>query len=61
MNKIINDFVLSEENPQYKFKIGRTVASSLTGFIFGAIFSSIIWFVAARCSDIIVLHIFSAV
>jgi hypothetical protein len=45
MSKILRDFI-SEENRDYKFKLGRMVASSLTGFIFGAIMASIIWSMA---------------
>jgi hypothetical protein len=45
MKKIIQDFIC-EENRKYKFKLGRTVASSLTGFIGGAVVASIIWCLA---------------
>jgi hypothetical protein len=44
MNKIIRDFV-SDENRDYTFKIGRTLASALSGFIAGTIASVIIFFV----------------
>ena len=47
MNKITRDFIL-EERRQYKFKLGQVVASSLTGFIAGAIAASIIWIVALK-------------
>jgi len=43
MNKIFRDFV-SVENRHYPHKIGRTVASSLTGFIVGAAAVHLIWF-----------------
>lgn len=36
------DFV-SEENRPFKFKIGRVLASSLSGFIAGTIFASLIF------------------
>ena len=42
MKNIFRDFI-SYENRQYPHKIGRTVASSLTGFIVGAAASHIIW------------------
>jgi hypothetical protein len=47
MNKIHNLFrdFISEEQRQFKFKIGKTLASSLSGFIAGVIFISIFWIV----------------
>jgi len=45
MNELHNlsrDFI-SEEQRQFKFKIGRTLASALSGFIAGVIFASIFW------------------
>lgn len=42
MKKLFRDFV-SYENREYPFQIGRTVASSLTGFVIGAIATNIIW------------------
>jgi hypothetical protein len=39
---MFNDFI-SKEKRSYKFKIGSTIASSLTGFIFGVIVASIVW------------------
>lgn len=42
MKNIFRDFI-SYENRSYQHKIGRTVASSLTGFIVGALASHIIW------------------
>jgi len=47
MNKIKQEFI-SQEEKIYKFKLGHMIASSLTGFIFGAIFASIIWFAAFK-------------
>ncbi|MFA5392221.1 MAG: hypothetical protein WC306_00800 [Candidatus Paceibacterota bacterium] len=44
MNTLSRDFV-SDEQRQYKFKIGKTLASSLSGFIAGIIFASIFWIV----------------
>lgn len=43
MNKIFRDFV-STENRNYPHKIGKTVASSLTGFIVGAAAAHLVWF-----------------
>jgi hypothetical protein len=45
MAKILREFV-SDEKRNYKFRLGRTIASSLAGFIAGAIVASIIWYVA---------------
>jgi len=47
MKKIPNLFkdFISEEPRQFKFKIGKTVASSLSGFIAGVIFASIFWWI----------------
>jgi riboflavin transporter FmnP len=42
MRNIFRDFI-SYENRNYPLKIGRTVASSLTGFIVGAVASHIVW------------------
>ena len=36
---------ISEENKNYKVRIGKLLASSLSGFIAGAIFASIFWVV----------------
>ncbi|MBU6500695.1 MAG: hypothetical protein KGJ89_03475 [Patescibacteria group bacterium] len=40
---IPQDFV-SQESRGFKFKIGRYIASSLSGFVAGVIAASIIWF-----------------
>jgi CDP-diglyceride synthetase len=42
---IFSDFI-SKENKRYKFQLGKTLASALTGFICGAIVASIIWYFA---------------
>jgi hypothetical protein len=39
---ISKDFI-SKEQRDYKFKIGSVIASSLTGFLVGAIVASTIW------------------
>jgi len=47
MSKLQNfsrDFI-SEEQRHFKFKIGETLASSLSGFIAGVIFTSIFWII----------------
>lgn len=41
MKKVLRDFY-SEEDRHYKFKIGSIKASSLSGFIAGAIFTLIV-------------------
>ncbi len=42
MKKIKNDFV-SQEPREYRFKMGKLLASSLSGFIAGAVLASIFW------------------
>jgi len=47
MNKLRNlsrDFI-SEEQREFKFKIGQTLASALSGFIAGVIFTSVFWLI----------------
>lgn len=38
------DFI-SDEQREFKFKIGETLASSLSGFIAGVIFTSLFWII----------------
>lgn len=45
MSELFRDFV-SQENREYRIKLGRLVASSLTGFVGGVIVASIIWAMA---------------
>lgn len=47
MEKLTRDFV-SKEPRSYRLKIGRTVASSLTGFIVGVISASIVWMIGVN-------------
>jgi hypothetical protein len=42
MKNLLKDFV-SKEPRDFSFKVGRDLASSLSGFISGAIVASIIW------------------
>jgi hypothetical protein len=42
MNLIPKDFIV-EDQREYRVKIGRVKASSLSGFLAGAITASIIW------------------
>lgn len=42
MKNLFRDFI-SYENREYSFKIGKTVASSLTGFLMGVIATNIVW------------------
>ncbi|HUC31419.1 MAG TPA: hypothetical protein VMR99_01875 [Candidatus Paceibacterota bacterium] len=44
MSSVVQDFT-SEEPRTFRFKIGRLLASSLSGFIAGVIVASIIWFI----------------
>lgn len=39
----IDEFVTKEDSGKYKFKIGTVVASSLSGFIAGALLTGIAW------------------
>ncbi len=43
MKNLKKDFI-SEENREFKWRLGRLIASSLTGFIVGIIVSVIIFF-----------------
>jgi len=45
MAQLIRDFISKEER-SFKFKLGKTIASSLSGFIVGAIFASGVWILA---------------
>jgi len=39
----IKDDFISRENTRYRFKLGTVIASSLSGFIAGALVASIAW------------------
>lgn len=45
MDKSTNDFISREERI-FKFKLGKVIASALSGFIAGVVFASIAWIVA---------------
>ncbi|MDA1335128.1 MAG: hypothetical protein O2794_03920 [bacterium] len=55
MEQLSRDFV-STEDRSYPIKIGRVLASALTGFIAGAIVASMIWMVAFYYINNIVLQ-----
>ena len=44
MNEVSRDFV-SEEPRKFHFRIGHELASSLTGFVVGAVVASLVWYV----------------
>lgn len=44
MVDITRDFI-SKEQREFKFKFGHLLASSLSGFVAGAVVSSIIWII----------------
>lgn len=44
MNKYLKDFA-SDEERNFQFKIGKVLASSLSGFIAGVIVASIVWWI----------------
>ncbi len=52
MKKIIQDFI-SEDRRIYKVKIGQLIASSLSGFITGAIVASLVWAMVLKFLEII--------
>jgi len=43
MHKFLHRDFISQEKREFCFKIGGTLASSLTGFVAGVIFASIFW------------------
>lgn len=45
LQSIVREFV-SEEKRDYRFKIGYTIASALTGFLVGAASASVVWYFA---------------
>ena len=45
INSVGDDFI-SHEQRSFKFKLGNLLASSLSGFIAGVVFASMIWFLA---------------
>ncbi len=44
MNKITEEFV-SKEEKNYKFRVGRMLASGLSGFIVGGLVTTLVFFV----------------
>lgn len=44
MVKIFREFV-SEESRDFRFKLGKWLASGLSGFIFGVIVASLFWYI----------------
>ncbi|MDD4761469.1 MAG: hypothetical protein PHZ25_00360 [Candidatus Pacebacteria bacterium] len=42
LKNLHRDFISKEER-RFKFMIGKTLASSLTGFVAGVVFASIFW------------------
>ncbi|MDD5430841.1 MAG: hypothetical protein PHP03_01310 [Candidatus Pacebacteria bacterium] len=53
MIQAFKEFVLQCKHYVYKFKIGQYIATSLTGFIGGVLFASIIWGVCVYLLKII--------
>jgi len=47
MGKITRDFI-SQENRDFKIKFGHLLASSLSGFVCGAVVASVIWMIAFK-------------
>jgi hypothetical protein len=48
-----NDFVSPANAVKYEYKIGKHVASSLSGFIAGVISASIIWLAVAYFTNVL--------
>ena len=46
-----NDFV-SIEKRSYRYKLGTVVASSLSGFVAGAVVASIVWMMFVAASNV---------
>jgi hypothetical protein len=44
MNRVARDFI-SQEPRTFPFKIGRYLASGLSGFVTGVVVASIVWFI----------------
>ena len=55
MGRISQDFVSSEDRT-YTFKLGRQIASALSGFIVGVVVSSVIWMLAIWYMNNIILE-----
>ena len=51
VNKLSGEFT-SNEPGTFKFKMGRVIVSSLSGFIAGVVFASIIWVLAIYLSNL---------
>lgn len=51
MNEFLKDFV-SEEERYFKFKIGKMLASSLSGFVAGVVITSIFWIIMNSVLDL---------
>lgn len=47
-----NDFVSIGSTEKYQYKLGRSVASALSGFIAGVIVASIVWSAVAYFANI---------
>ena len=56
MRKISREFI-SEEQRNFKFQLGRVVASSLAGFVAGVIFASLVWGVALYYLLFVILNL----
>jgi hypothetical protein len=52
MNPITKDFI-SDEPRKFRFKVGKILASSLSGFIAGIIVASVIWIVGIWCVQLL--------
>jgi hypothetical protein len=53
MYEILKDFV-SQEQRGFRFKVGRHLASSLSGFVAGVVVASIVWI-----TGVLIMNLFS--
>lgn len=43
MKKLLDEFAIEQDDVFYKFKLGKRIATALSGFIAGLIVASMIW------------------
>ncbi|MDD4062622.1 MAG: hypothetical protein PHV25_02500 [Candidatus Pacebacteria bacterium] len=43
MKKIFDEFAVEQDDVSYKFRLGKRIATALSGFIAGLIVASMVW------------------
>lgn len=43
MKNLLKEFAIEQDDVSYKFKIGKKIATALSGFIAGLIVASMVW------------------